>query len=276
LNNCDIPTPTGSAASFTVADTVSAAFSYQVSPGCSPNDVVFTHTPGNPVTSWTWTINGTGAGSANSCSATLSGSNLVHLMVTNGACSAEDSIVVDLADNNILVGISSPDLVCPGDSVYFFNVTTGTVDNWLWDFGNGQVSNLQNPPAQVYPQASTEVFYTITLTASNNTGCVQTKTKTIKALMTCRIEVPTGFTPNNDGLNDYLYPLNGFNADKLEFKVYNRWGQLVFQTNDWSRKWDGKINGVLQSTAVFLWTLDYIEKSTGKRISQKGTSVLIR
>jgi gliding motility-associated-like protein len=87
--------------------------------------------------------------------------------------------------------------------------------------------------------------------------------------------VPTAFTPNGDGLNDYLYPLNAYKATNLSFKVFNRAGQVVFETKDWTVKWDGTIKGVKQASGIYVWMLDYND-ATGKRISLKGTTLLIR
>ncbi len=98
----------------------------------------------------------------------------------------------------------------------------------------------------------------------------------MKVLKSCYIAVPTAFTPNGDGLNDYLYPVNAYKADNLEFKVYNRVGQLVFETKDWTVKWDGKIKSEPQDSGIFIWTLKYTNRDTGKKVFQKGSTVLIR
>ena len=95
-------------------------------------------------------------------------------------------------------------------------------------------------------------------------------------MQSCYITVPNGFTPNGDGKNDYLYPLNAYNAIALDFKVYNREGQIVFETRDWTKKWDGTINGHPQATGTYVWTLNYTDGPTGKKIFLQGTSVLIR
>ena len=87
--------------------------------------------------------------------------------------------------------------------------------------------------------------------------------------------MPSAFTPNNDGLNDFLYPLNAYKATNLVFKVFNRWGQLVFATNDWTKKWDGTIGGVPQTTAVYIWMLTYKDENQ-KQVFLKGTTTLIR
>jgi gliding motility-associated-like protein len=95
-------------------------------------------------------------------------------------------------------------------------------------------------------------------------------------VQSCYIAVPSGFTPNGDGINDYLYPLNAYKAINLEFRVYNRYGQLVFETKNWMNKWDGTINGKQQPTGTYVWMLNYTDSDSGKKYFLKGTSVLIR
>jgi hypothetical protein len=62
----------------------------------------------------------------------------------------------------------------------------------------------------------------------------------------------------------------------LQFRVYNREGQMVFETTDWTKKWDGTVGGHPEPAGTFVWVLSYIDGETGKRIFQKGTSILIR
>jgi gliding motility-associated-like protein len=92
----------------------------------------------------------------------------------------------------------------------------------------------------------------------------------------CNIAVPGAFTPNGDGNNDYLYPLNAYNATNLEFKVYDRWGRLVFQTTNWLSRWDGTTGGREQPSDTYVWMLRYTEKDTGKLVFQHGTTILMR
>jgi gliding motility-associated-like protein len=69
--------------------------------------------------------------------------------------------------------------------------------------------------------------------------------------------IPTAFTPNNDGKNDILKPRLPEIPRIYKFAIYNRWGQLVFQTADLSKGWDGRFNGIAQTTGVFAWTCSY-------------------
>jgi len=116
----------------------------------------------------------------------------------------------------------------------------------------------------------------VKLIVQNNLGCFDTAAKQLIEVKSCYITVPSGFTPNGDGVNDYLYPLNAYKATNLEFRVYNRYGQLVFETKDWTKKWDGTISGKPQDTGTFVWMLQYTDKDSGKEYFLKGTTVLIR
>ena len=97
----------------------------------------------------------------------------------------------------------------------------------------------------------------------------------MKVVDNCYIAVPTAFTPNGDGVNDYLYPMNAYKATQLLFRVFNRNGQLVFETRDWTKKWDGTFRGNPQTSNVYVWELSYTD-ATGKRIFLKGPALLIR
>lgn len=114
------------------------------------------------------------------------------------------------------------------------------------------------------------------LIVQNNLGCFDTAIQKIIIPNSCYIAVPNAFTPNRDGLNDYLYPLNAYKATDLLFRVYNRNGQLVFETRDWTKKWDGTFKGQGADLGTYVWTLQYTHIETGKRVEQKGTTILLR
>ena len=87
--------------------------------------------------------------------------------------------------------------------------------------------------------------------------------------------MPNAFTPNGDGLNDYLYPLNAYKASDLLFRVYNRVGQMVFETRDWTKKWNGKFKGQPADFGTYVWILVYTDTDTGKRVQKKGSTILL-
>ena len=136
---------------------------------------------------------------------------------------------------------------------------------------------MKTPTPQNYiPRASTDFIALPQLIVQNDYGCYDTITKPVKVAFSCFITVPSAFTPNGDGRNDYLYPLQAFKAVNLIFRVYDRWGNLVFQGKDFTQKWNGRYKGQEAAAGTYVWTLSYKDVDTGKDFSQKGTSILIR
>lgn len=105
---------------------------------------------------------------------------------------------------------------------------------------------------------------------------MDTAVKKVKLVSSCYIDIPSAFTPNNDNLNDFLYPLNAYKATHLKFSVFNLYGQKVFESNDRFKKWDGTLNGKLQASGTYVWKLEYTHTDTGRKFKAKGTTTLIR
>jgi gliding motility-associated-like protein len=138
------------------------------------------------------------------------------------------------------------------------------------------MSILRIPPPQFYPSSNVTSDIPVQLIVKNIAGCADTATKTIRVVGNCYIAIPKGFSPNSDGLNDFLYPTNAYKARDLLFRVYNRTGQLLFETRDWTNKWDGTFKGSPQDPGTYVWILNYTNIDTGKRFELKGSTVLIR
>ena len=278
LDECGQATPEGAILSFIVSNPISALFTYDMPLSCNTTTASFFHDGNGNASTWNWSFgNGVTSILQNPINVfTIPGPQTVRLIISNGNC-------FDTTSQTITIGgflnaeFDVPKTICPLDTFHFENKSIGGIDSWKWNFGNGVTSTDKTPVGFYYPEIGREAFYTITLIASNSVlNCGDTVRHVIKALSNCHIAVPSAFTPNNDGKNDYLYPLNALRADRLEFKVYNRYGQLVFFTRDWTRKWDGKINGVLQETGIYAWVLSYTHHDTGEKIFLKGTTLLLR
>jgi gliding motility-associated-like protein len=277
INECGVETPPGATLSFGTKDTVSAAFSYITTLGCQYDSIKLIYLPTNGVNKWIWNIDSAfaSAGLSPSIVETVFGlKNLQHI-VSNGFCSDTVNTLINL-DNALRSSFQAPNEVCPKDLLTFTNTSIGKIVSWLWDFGDGSSSMQETPPAHLFPDTRGGKTYTIRLVVQNDLGCLDTASASITKLQSCFINVPNAFTPNGDGKNDYLYPLNAFMATDLEFRVYNRYGQLVFMTRDWTHKWDGTISGKLQPTGTYVWTLRYTDGPTGKPFFLRGSSVLIR
>jgi len=146
--------------------------------------------------------------------------------------------------------------------------TFGTSVVWTPD-------NYLTNPTSVTPvfKSPVEQEYRIEITTA--TGCLTIDTQLVKTVKNVDIYVPTAFTPNNDGLNDLLRPtLMG--VKKLNyFRVYNRWGQMMYETATERAGWDGRLRGLEQGSQVVVWTAEGLGVD-GKIYMKKGTSVLVR
>ncbi|MBS1621309.1 MAG: gliding motility-associated C-terminal domain-containing protein [Bacteroidetes bacterium] len=264
--------------SISAADTVSADFTYTTLLGCRMNSLTFMHNGANAVNQWNWTINNTTRVSTQTTTQSFpsTSSNTVKLNVSNGTCSDSTSQSI-IFNNEVKADFDMPDIICPEDALTVTDKSSGTINSWNWKFDIVANSNLQNPPPQNFPLNNRETLYNIKLLVSNTLlNCTDSLTKYLKVLDNCLIAVPSAFTPNSDGLNDFFWPHNAIKADNLEFKVFNRWGQMVFNTTNWQQKWDGTIKGVQQPSGVYVWFLSYTNRDTGKKVFQKGTVMLIR
>ena len=147
-------------------------------------------------------------------------------------------------------------------------------ENYLWTPPNWlNNTSVANPIARIGANIDS-IRYTVFVT--DLLGCLDSASILVKIFKTNpQIFVPTGFTPNGDGRNDYLKPI-AVGIDRIEyFRVYNRWGQLVFSTAINGHGWDGRIGGKPQTTNTYVWMVKGVDY-TGKSVFQKGTSTLIR
>ena len=146
---------------------------------------------------------------------------------------------------------------------------------YSWNPSTGLNSSTIKSPVFNYNQP---VEYTISISPANG-NCATTDTLQVKifenSAVKSNIYLPTGWTPNGDGLNDRLYPITTNISEIKYFRIYNRWGQLVFETKTVGDGWDGNINGSPQNTGVYIWALD-ATGTDGVHYVQKGTAVLIR
>jgi gliding motility-associated-like protein len=264
---------------FNTVDTVSAEFQYSTKFGCQRDTLTFAHDGAHDVNSWNWTFNNniTATTQTHTIIFPASSTNNIKLTVSNGVCSDSTSAVIVL-NNEVKASFTMPDVICPEDKLEVANTSTGQIDSWRWNFDMLASSTLKDPLPFVLPSTNNrELYLTIKLVAFNSTlGCSDSSRKILTVLNNCFIAVPSAFTPNNDGLNDDFGPHNAIKAGNLDFKVFNRWGQLVFHSRDWTIKWDGKINGVLQPMGVYVWMLNYTNRDTNQQVFQKGTVTLIR
>ncbi len=122
-------------------------------------------------------------------------------------------------------------------------------------------------------KGSTEQLYTVEITTK--TGCVTTDSQLVKLVKSIEIYVPTAFTPNGDGNNDVLRPVMYGIKQLHYFRVYNRWGQLFYQTQNIREGWDGIFKSAKQEMQTLVWMVEALGVD-GNIHRKKGSSILIR
>jgi gliding motility-associated-like protein len=138
--------------------------------------------------------------------------------------------------------------------------TSGVTYNWAetTSIGDLNISNSIAINPTVQPQPNNTAIYTVLLTATSGDGCVDTASVTVRVDIADLLGMPTAFTPNGDGNNDNFRPVNLDPQFIKEFRIYNRFGQLVYDNANTSNGgWDGRLNTVSQPRDVYLYILRY-------------------
>ena len=156
---------------------------------------------------------------------------------------------------------------------YFIDLSNGSI-YWQWDFGDGNFSTIANPVNKYLNLGN----FTVTLIVEDKHLCIDTASQTILVKDITTFFAPNAFTPDNDGLNDF-FKVYGVNITQAEFVIFNRWGDIVFKTNDLEEGWDGTSNREKSPNGVYVWMVKYISDEGDNIIIDKverGTVTLIR
>ena len=157
--------------------------------------------------------------------------------------------------------------------VLFINNSNGT-SQWSWFFGNGVSSNERDPRHQ-YDRAGD---YLVQLLASNG-YCVDTTYRYVNIDPLLLVYIPNAFTPGNNDRNDYFYPQGeGIELESYDMFIYDRWGKLVWQTGNFSKKWDGTnmFSGKEVPVGTYVYLVKFREYADLDRHVYKGIVTLIR
>jgi gliding motility-associated-like protein len=279
IDECNVQTLLPDNVAFVIKDTVNADFTYNINYDCKKNIVTYNHPGANAVNYWQWNVENMPFNTLQNPAITYPNfgpNTTTTLIVTNGVCSDTTTQKI-IFDNYVNADFEVAPYICPNKPLEFKNTTIGNIIAWNWNFGNGNTSTIKDPFAEYYstlPYNDYAVYPQLIVT--NNYACLDTAKYKVDVLFSCFISVPTAFTPNGDGKNDYLSPVRKYNGSNLSFSVYNRFGVKVFYSNDWNQRWDGKYKGEPQMPGTYVWTLDYFNLESGKMQFEKGTTILIR
>lgn len=224
------------------------------------------------ITSWNYSLDGVTYSTQN-VNHTFStfGLKNIKLVVTNTSnCidSVEKQTVV--APKPIVDFTYSPTELNFINPVACFNNNTQNATSYFWDFGFN-TSTLENPCQDYSTQIGSN---TAKLIARNDFGCIDSMEVEIVFGNLASVYMPNAFTPNDDDVNDVFTP-QLLDIVSYEFLIFNRWGQLVFSSQEIGEGWDGKFNGEPAKSEVYVYTLVALTKR-GQVKEYKGHVTLIR
>jgi gliding motility-associated-like protein len=155
-----------------------------------------------------------------------------------------------------------------------FKSTSTNSINQLWNFSNLYVGLEAN---ETFTFPDTGKYY-VTLQAIHENGCTDDTTAIVDVEPDVFIKMPNAFTPNNDGLNDHLKPFGYFaSINEYKFSIWNRWGELIYETNEPEEGWNGEItkDGTLAPQGVYTYIIESLSKR-GTKNKYNGSVVLLR
>lgn len=260
-------------------------FDYDPPSGCAPLKVNFTNLSqfADPGT-YRWEF-GTNQGTSQATNPTYTytepGIYSVTLYASNALgveVSVTKSGIIEVFESPVAQFNIQPTLVyVPGGKVYTNNISTGA-DSYEWNFGDGQTSTEFEPIINY----TTEGVYDIILVATNSTGCTDTAKleSVVKAEKAAEILLPNAFTPGKDGpgsgdnQNDIFLPI-AYGVTEFNMMIFNRWGQLLFESKSLTVGWDGYFEGKLCKQDVYVYKIT-AKYQNGDVITRIGDVHLMR
>ena len=255
--------------------------------GCSPLDVTFSYSPAGPIDTNSLQWNFGDLASIDNTSDLINpehiynyeGSYTVYVSAaTNDGCPVAATDTVSAYHKPIADFYFNPEVGYMDDpEIGFVDISVGA-NAWSWNFGNPASYNLnysvlQNP-YHTYTDTGT---YIVELIVSSSHNCSDTVEKPVTIYPSVVIYIPNAFTPNGDILNDTWKPVvSGIDKDNYHLYIYDRWGKVMFATNDINEGWDGKYNEKPCPEAVYVYMIDYNTKPAKEHKVIRGGVTLVK
>ena len=253
--------------------------------GCAPLTIVFTNNTTPTSENITWDF---GDGSSETSSTNITdvshifssvGCFDVTLTSTTSGCTNSltqnqlictfETAIADFNPNSLTTSLVDPSFIFTNSSSY------ATI--YSWDFGDGTTSTETDTEHEYEAVTSS---YTVTLIANNINNCPDTKTIEIKVTDELIYYIPNTFTPDGDDVNGIFLPVftSGYDPFNFEMLIYNRWGEVVFETHDSKKGWNGTfgIDGEICQDDTYTWKIKFIENISKKEHNEVGHVNLFR
>jgi gliding motility-associated-like protein len=195
------------------------------------------------------------------------------IITDSNKCKATANYTINLKDE--LQAIAFTDTtISKGNSISingFSSLGIFGATHYLWQDGIGNTVATTSQTT-VAPLVSTKYILTI----NNDSACFSYDTILIKVVDCGPVQFPNAFSPNNDGIDETFGIINVADVESiLKFQIYNRWGQLVFATNDKNQTWDGRFDGAIQEVETYIYYCEVVCYG-GAILKTKGDVILIK
>lgn len=229
---------------------------------CPNTPIILTATGGG---TYLWNTGGT---SSTETVTPPTGTTTYTVIVSNGTCT-------DTATVTVTVG-TGPSANAGADTTINYGGSAQLSGSSGVSYSWTPAGDLDNPTSAT-PVATPTVTTTFVLTVTDSNGCTATDSMIVFVDFDCgEIFVPNIFSPNGDTHNDELQVFGTLCVDNFHWAIYDRWGELVFETQDPATKWDGTYKGKMLDPAVFVYRLSYTLISTGEAKEAHGNVTLVK
>ncbi|RFC55906.1 T9SS type B sorting domain-containing protein [Brumimicrobium aurantiacum] len=265
-----------------VSELAQIQFISDLTEGCSPLTVNFSDmTIVNGSKNYTWYVDGVQVGTDSTMTYLFDDVRCYDITLsieTDNLClkTYTESQMICVNPDPIADFKFSPASIFSDNPVVSFTNESQLNANNIWDFSGLGGSNEINPDF-TFPFGE-EGDYEVTLTVYSPKGCVDSTTQIIPIRDQTIYYVPNAFTPDGDNINNVFKPVMtvGIDPQMYKFEVFNRWGEKVFESNDYEVGWDGTYGGQLVKDGMYNWKITFTELKTELVITQMGTVTLLK
>jgi gliding motility-associated-like protein len=267
-------------------------FKADILSGCRPLTVKFTNlTQFADPNTYFWEF-GNNLGTSNAVNPTFTfydpGTYSVKLQATNELgilVTEEKDTMIDVNEVPIAAFTVRPSIVyIPNQPAFTSNLSVGG-QTYTWNFGDGTADTVEYEPQHYYTKKG---IYDISLKVENEFGCIDslTQEKAVEAEIGGEVNTPNVFTPNPNGpgggtptpgnpaFNDVFLPVEE-GVVQFHMQIFNRWGEMLFESYEKNKGWDGYYNGKMVQSDVYIYRLD-LKLNDGRRVTRLGDITLIR
>lgn len=174
----------------------------------------------------------------------------------NNVCPDTNSVTINEPPGQV-IDLGGDSTICPGNELKIF---AGNFMSYRWQDSSQASTLVIHDPG---------IYY---VTVTNSSGCSTSDTISFKEECLADVIAPNAFTPDGDGVND-LFFASGLNVTSFNMKIYNRWGEVIFESDDINVPWNGYHKGKVLESDIFVWLIRF--SINDRAIEEKVGSVLL-